>query len=68
MPALECATCVVLDIAQHTGFGERAHTEGGIFEARLDVYNFQKNIWVDFNLLLRFSSNSDGSVDLGEVF
>ena len=41
-------------------------TERGFFEATLE-YHFLANIWVDFNLVLRFSSNSDGSGDLGEI-
>ena len=41
--------------------------EDGIFEAAVDFYHFEVNIWIDFNQIIRFSSNSDGSGELVTV-
>ena len=42
-------------------------SEGGIFEATVEFWLSFGNIWVDFNLILRFSGNSDGSGGQGGV-
>ena len=43
-------------------------TEDGFFEATVGFRICFQNVWVDFNYFLRFSSNSDASGGLGEVF